>query len=47
MDKTRAYHAKWSKSERERQISYDIIYMWDLKYGTNEQVYEAKTDFQT
>ena len=21
--------------------------MWDLKYGTNEHVYEAKTDFQT
>ena len=24
------------KLERERQISYDIIYMWNLKYDTNE-----------
>ena len=22
------------KSERERQISYDIFYMWNLKYDT-------------
>ena len=25
------YHTKWSKSDRERQISYDIAYMWNLK----------------
>ena len=24
-------HTKWSKSDRERQISYDIAYMWNLK----------------
>ena len=24
------------KSERERQIPYDITYMWNLTYGTNE-----------
>ena len=24
MDEARDYHAKWSKSDRERQISYDI-----------------------
>ena len=23
-------------SERGRQIPYDITYMWDLKYDTNE-----------
>ena len=23
-------------SERERQIPYDITYMWSLKYGTND-----------
>ena len=34
-----------SKSERQRQISYDITYMWNLKYDTNELVYE--TDSQT
>ena len=31
MDATRDYHAKWSKSERERQILYDITYMWNIK----------------
>ena len=25
------------KSERERQIPYDITYMWNLNYDTNEQ----------
>ena len=24
-----------SKSETKRQISYDVIYMWNLKYDTN------------
>ena len=32
MDGLRVYDIKWSKSERERQIPYDIIYMWNLKY---------------
>ena len=31
MDGTRDDHAKWSKPDRERQISYDIAYMWNLK----------------
>ena len=31
MDGLRDYHTKWSKSDRERQISYDITYMWNLK----------------
>ena len=29
-------HIKGIKSERERQISYDITYIWNLKHGTNE-----------
>ena len=32
---------------RERQISYDIAYMWDLKYDTNELIYKTETDSQT
>ena len=36
MDGTGDHYTKWSKSERERQIPYDITYMWNLKYGTNE-----------
>ena len=31
MDGPRDYHTKWSKSDKERQISYDIAYMWNLK----------------
>ena len=40
-------HSKQSKTQRERQISYDISYMWNLKYDTNELIYEIKTDSQT
>ena len=35
MDGPRDYHTKWSKSERERQIPYDITYRWNLKSDTN------------
>ena len=45
MDGPRDYHTKWSKSERERQIPCDVTYMWNLKYDTNEPIYE--TDSQT
>ena len=31
MDGPRDYHTKESKSDRERQISYDITYTWTLK----------------
>ena len=33
---TRDSHTKCSKSERERQIPYDITYTWNLIYSTNE-----------
>ena len=46
--KTRvAFYTKQSKSERERQIPYDSIYMWNLKYDTNELTYETQIDSQT
>ena len=44
MDATRDYHTKGSKSERERQIPYDITYMWNIKYNTNEPIYETETE---
>ena len=44
MDGPRDYHI--SKSDRERQISYDITYMWNLKYDTNELIYKTETDSQ-
>ena len=46
-DVIRDYHTKWTKSERERQIPYDITYIWNLKYDTNEPIYETETDSQT
>ena len=30
--------------KKERQIMYDITFMWNLKYGANEPIYEAETD---
>ena len=35
------------KSDKEREIPYDIRYMWNLKYDTNEHSYKAETDSQT
>ena len=29
-----------------RRITYDITYMWDLQYDTNEHIYETKTSSQ-
>ena len=36
MDGSREYHTKWSKSAKERQILYDITYMYNLKCNTKE-----------
>ena len=47
MDGPRDYHTKQSKSERERHIPHDITYTWNLKYDTNEHIYERETDAQT
>ena len=34
MDRLGGHYTKWNKSNRERQILYDIIYMWNLnKYN--------------
>ena len=35
MDGLRGHYAKWNKSDRERQVLYDIIYMWNLKNMAN------------
>ena len=33
---------------RKRKINtYDITYMWNLKYDTNELIYEIETDSHT
>ena len=40
----RSYHAKWSKPESPRQVSYDIGYMWSLRYDINERIWNRLTD---
>ena len=45
-DGPRDYHTKWSKSERERQTPYDTTSVWNLKYNTNEPIFETETDSQ-
>ena len=44
MDGPRDYHNKWSKSDRETQISYGIIYTWNQKYDTNEPISETEIE---
>ena len=34
------------KSDRARQISYDIIYIWNIKKDTNELICRTETDPQ-
>ena len=47
MDATRDSQTKWNKSERERQVPYDITYMWNLKYGRDEPIHKTETDSWT
>ena len=37
-----SYHTKWSKSER--QLPFDITYMWNLKTDTNEPTDETDSE---
>ena len=45
MDGPRDYHTKWSKPDRERQISYDIAYMWNLKSDTKWTYFQNRKRF--
>ena len=36
VDGTRAYYAKQNKSIRERQLSYDLTHMWNLRNKTED-----------
>ena len=38
-----------SQKEKDKNhfISYDITYMWDLKYDTNEPICKTETNSQT
>lgn len=37
---------KWSKLGREKPILYDIVYIWNLKYDTNEHIYKIEINSQ-
>ena len=43
MDGLRDCHTELSKSDRERQISYDITYTWNLK---KEPIYKTEIESQ-
>ena len=40
MDVSQDCHTEWGKSEREKLLLYINAYMWNLKYYTNEFIYE-------
>ena len=44
MDGIRDCHTRWSKSERERQIPYNITYMWNLNFCTSKSTYKTEMD---
>ena len=43
MDGPRDSHTQRSKSERDK-TQQDIMYTWNLKYGTNEPICRTETD---
>ena len=43
MNGTRDSPTKFSKSERERQIPYNITYIWNLIYNANEPFHKKET----
>ena len=46
VDGPRDCHTEWSKSEREKQISYINVYMWNLENGTDELICRAEIETQ-
>ena len=46
MDGPRESYTKWTKLDRERQISYAITHKWNLilKSDTNELIYKTQAD---
>ena len=44
MDPTRDSHAKWGSQEEKDKYHVMSLYIWDLKYGTNEPVYKTESD---
>ena len=43
MDRLGGHYAKWNKSDRERQILYDITYTWNLKIQQTSEYNKKET----
>ena len=39
---TRDYYTKWSKSDKERQASYNITYKWNFKNDMKKFIYKTE-----
>ena len=47
VDGPRDCHTEWSKSKREKQVSYINAYMWNLKKtGIDNLIYKAEIETQ-
>ena len=46
MVRARDYHTKWSKPERKDKY-HMISHTWNLKYDTNEPIYETEAESGT
>ena len=44
MDEPRDHHTKWTMPKREKEIEYDIAYVWNLRAGGKIQVNLYKTE---
>ena len=47
VDGPRDYHSKWCKPDRQRQVSYDTLYMWNLKKKKDTNVLFYKTEIDS
>ena len=47
VDEPTAYYTEWSKSEREKQISYINVYVWNLERWPDEYIWRAAIEMQT
>ena len=46
MDGARGYYVQQNKHDREKQIPYNFIYMWNLKKKTNKQTNKLEIDLK-
>ena len=47
IDKPWGHYAKWSESDRKRQILYDFIYTWNLKTKPNTKTKSKSIDLKS